>query len=205
MEKNEYLSTLQRNLKNVPADEVSNIMAFYQEYFEDAGPENEAKVIAELGAPEMLAVKASANYVMNDIHNRDEENKNRKKSSVTNLWILILAICGSPIWFPLGIAVAIVAFALVIAIGSVIFAFGICCVALMLSGIAMSILGIGAVIGIMTVGSSTGLFAIGYGMVSVGLGILFFMATVQVFRGCKKLILFMARKRVGNHAKQNVE
>lgn len=57
MNKSEYLRILSEKLGSQPHDEYSNIMEYYTEYFEEAGEENESKVIEELGSPEALAEK----------------------------------------------------------------------------------------------------------------------------------------------------
>lgn len=52
----EYLESLGRALSGcVPAKERMEILRYYREYFEDAGPDREAEVIRKLGSPEELA------------------------------------------------------------------------------------------------------------------------------------------------------
>ena len=56
MSKETYLRFLRAYLINrLPIGEVEDIMAYYTEYFEDAGEGREAEVMAELGSPEQLA------------------------------------------------------------------------------------------------------------------------------------------------------
>lgn len=198
MTKNEYLKTLQRNLKNVPSDEVFNIMGFYREYFEEAGVENEASVIEELGSPESLAIKAAANYVIQDIEEQDL--KTADKKTFSRLWIIILAICGSPVWFPLAIAAAAVLFTLVLVVVILIIAFGIVCIACTLCGIISFLAGII----IIFTDAVTALMAMGVGLVCFGAGILFIMLTIQLFKGFKYILLFTAKKRI-NKNKQTQE
>ena len=42
---------LRRFLADIPEDEREQALNYYEDYFEDAGPENEQKVIEELGSP----------------------------------------------------------------------------------------------------------------------------------------------------------
>lgn len=63
MTKNEYLARLKSCLECIDISEREAAIQFYTEYFEDAGEENIAKVIEELGSPEKLAreiIKQSA-------------------------------------------------------------------------------------------------------------------------------------------------
>ena len=47
----EYLNALREALGVLPDEERANAIRYYEEYFLDAGPENEGRVIQELGAP----------------------------------------------------------------------------------------------------------------------------------------------------------
>ncbi len=55
MTKNEYLSELASHLICLPKEERDMAVRFYDEYFLDAGTENEQIVMAELGKPFNLA------------------------------------------------------------------------------------------------------------------------------------------------------
>lgn len=55
MNKQEYLSELEAYLASLSEEERNDALRFYEEYFEDAGPENEQQVISELGKPFALA------------------------------------------------------------------------------------------------------------------------------------------------------
>lgn len=55
MNKNEYLDRLSRLLADISYEEHEEALSYYREYLEDAGAENEQRVIEELGTPEQLA------------------------------------------------------------------------------------------------------------------------------------------------------
>ena len=55
MNKNEYLDRLSRLLADISYEEHEEALSYYREYIEDAGIENEQRVIEELGTPEHLA------------------------------------------------------------------------------------------------------------------------------------------------------
>ena len=57
MNRAEFLSELERLLSNVPENERLEALKYYEEYFADAGEENEQKVIAELESPQKIADK----------------------------------------------------------------------------------------------------------------------------------------------------
>ena len=53
MTKTEYLAKLTKYLRKLPQKDYEEALEYFMEYFEEAGPENEAQVIAELGKPLM--------------------------------------------------------------------------------------------------------------------------------------------------------
>ena len=57
MKKYEYLSELEKRLSALPADARRDALNYYEEYFDDAGPDNEDATAAELGDPAEAARK----------------------------------------------------------------------------------------------------------------------------------------------------
>lgn len=55
MNKNEYLDRLSKLLADISYEEHEEALSYYREYIDDAGIENEQRVIMELGTPEHLA------------------------------------------------------------------------------------------------------------------------------------------------------
>ena len=55
MNKNEFLQQLRNGLCTFPEEERQSAIAYYEEFFEEAGPDNEQAVIASLGDPNKLA------------------------------------------------------------------------------------------------------------------------------------------------------
>lgn len=55
MNKAEFMKELERLLQNIPENERVEALNYYEEYFSDAGEENEQKVLAELESPEKVA------------------------------------------------------------------------------------------------------------------------------------------------------
>ena len=55
MNREEFLSQLERLLYDIPAQEREEALEYYNGYFDDAGKEKEAEVIQELGSPGKVA------------------------------------------------------------------------------------------------------------------------------------------------------
>lgn len=62
MDRKEYLERLEQLLLVLPQEEREEALQYYTDYFDDAGAENEEKVIWELGSPEEVAAKIRAGY-----------------------------------------------------------------------------------------------------------------------------------------------
>ena len=60
MTKQEFLQRLELLVADLPYEERDSAMTYYREYLEEAGPENEQAVLAELGSPEQLAAQIHA-------------------------------------------------------------------------------------------------------------------------------------------------
>lgn len=178
MNKEQYLNTLKLNLKNMPTQEVEDILQYYEEYFEDAGSENEAEVIEELGNPRALANKLNAEAILENIDNKQEDKNVKSTGKISSLWILIAAVCTSPIWFPVGIALASVIFSLVIAAFAVLGSFGITAVALVVAGIMSVVAGIIAI----PAGIADAMIAIGIGIFATGFGCVFLAIVLALIK-----------------------
>ena len=65
MNKTTFLAELEKELTGVTPDERVAALQYYKEYFDDAGPEHEADVLAQLGSPQEIAkdIKASSGEV----------------------------------------------------------------------------------------------------------------------------------------------
>ena len=58
MTRTAFLAALEQLLAPLPESERKDALSYYEDYLDAAGPENEARAIAELGSPEEVARKA---------------------------------------------------------------------------------------------------------------------------------------------------
>ena len=61
MNREQFIAQLARLLQDLPSAERQEAIRYYQEYFDDAGEENEDAVIQELGSPGKVAASIKAN------------------------------------------------------------------------------------------------------------------------------------------------
>ena len=83
MTREEFLQRLDKALlAQVTEEERTEAIQFYEEYFSEAGPEQEEAVLAELGSPEKVAaiIKANAVSYTHLYHENMEKNHKNGRS-----------------------------------------------------------------------------------------------------------------------------
>lgn len=80
MNRIEFMSALKQLLVSIPEEERAEAVQYYEDYFEDAGPENEEQVIKELGSPEKVAA-----IIWADMKSGSEENGEFTENGYTDV------------------------------------------------------------------------------------------------------------------------
>lgn len=80
MNRAEFMSALEKLLVSISEDERAEALQYYEDYFEDAGPENEEQVIKELGSPEKVAA-----IIWADIRGGSEKNGEFTENGYTDV------------------------------------------------------------------------------------------------------------------------
>lgn len=164
--KDEYLAELSRYLHKLPQDDYESAMAYFREYFEEAGPENEAQAMRDLGTPK----EAASEILQNLLH----EDGAHVKDTARTIKIAAIAMLLSPLgWLGLlfgGIflvAAAAMIFAIIVsavAVDAALFYSGGCLI-LAAFGMISESLSAAAVI------SGGGILAIGAGLLIITIGL----------------------------------
>lgn len=202
MNRIQYMTELASLLQDIPDTERKDAMQYYNDYFDDAGEENEQQVIEELGSPAKVAenIKADYNgrsdeygeyretgYTDTRFENKDmpagrqyqSQNQTPPRTSRLLKVILIIAIIvvAAPVVIPVTLGIAAVVLGLVAALFLVFVALVIASIAVLISGIVVVGLGIASIVPELAVG----LALIGSGLV---LGVLGAIATVASVKLC---------------------
>ena len=188
MNKQEFISELKKKISRLPEEEITKAVNYYEEYFDEAGEENEAKVIEELGTPASIASELLATIAIKETNN---EEKSAKKE-LSALWLIILAIFASPIALPMALVLVILMFTLIIVVFSVVFSIGAVGVAFLLSGIVTFV----ASFVVLFVSGGTGIFMMGTGIVLTSLGIIMSIFITFIAKVCFSSIAKMFSKLV---------
>ena len=137
MNRVEFMETLSRLLQDIPEEDRIDALKYYNDYFDDAGSENEQNVIEELESPEKVAMKIKADredtyqYYQEDTYGEEKDNKiyqdngtydyeSQEKKPWTNKWlklamIIAIVVIGFPIVIPLGAGILALIAGIVIA------------------------------------------------------------------------------------------
>lgn len=170
----DYMNILAHNLRHLPKEDYHRAMEYFEEYFNEAGPEHEQDAIRDLGSPE----EAARELIMNLAEKNIEEPPKTVKHGLNAVWVGILGVCAAPIALPLLLAVFCVLFALLITVLAVLFS-------IFLAAICTAAGGVLALVGgfILTFRSfADGIATLGMGFITVGLGILFVYGSFHLCR-----------------------
>ncbi len=187
MNAKEYLDRLRDALAVLPADERENALRYYQDYFLDAGAENEQNVIRELGDPDLLAAAILRDYGgLATIHvpKKRDPARNRKGWPV---WLVVLvglcAILGAPLVGAVGIGGIVLILGLIIGViallagGAV--ALAVLPLALLAGGVALCVFAILAI----GKGIATFVATLGLGLVILAVGGLLALLVIKLVTG----------------------
>lgn len=227
MNRAEYMRELERLLQNIPENERVEALTYYEEYFNDAGAENEQQVIAELGAPSRVAdnikeglrgnmgcQNTGTGYQNTGFQHIGTQNVYTGAppaggisggSSDMPAWAIVLIVIGcifvSPILIGIaGTGLGMIASVVLGLLGCII-GFGASAVALLVAGIVCLVVGFPALF----IDGFAGMVMIGVGCLLIAISLLMLLATIWLcgwaFPTFIKWVIRMCKKPF--HKKQN--
>lgn len=164
MNKQQYMKELKTRLKRLPQEDFERAIEYYEEYFADAGEENEQQAIADLGTPEEAANALIREFA---IENAKQPVKSVKKGA-NAVWVGILAVFALPVALPITIFWVMLALFLALVLLTVFLIVVVMIVAVVLSG-PVSIAG---GLSVITDSIPAALVCIGNGLLGIGVGLL---------------------------------
>lgn len=199
MDKAGYLKNLRSRLHRLPVHEIDAALIYYEEYFDEAGEENEQQVIQQLGPPSQVAAQILADLAIKDL---DVSSPSTKKN-MSAIWLIILAILSAPLSLPL----LAVAFALIISAAAVVFSIIIAIVGTVGGILVGGLISLVSGFFIITENWPTALLFIGTGLTITGIGVFLFPITTSIIKkiglasveGLARLFQKVTRKRKGRY------
>ncbi len=162
MTKAMFLKELACRLRQLPDKEVKQQLSYYEELLNDMMEDEilEEDAVAKLGDVNKIAEEILREQPLPIL----VKNRARPKNGWTTAAITV-AILGSPLWIPLVLALVLTAGAVVLSIAAVILSLILAVAALACAGILIVIRGFG----LFPISGSDAVFAIGVGLVTLGL------------------------------------
>jgi len=199
MNRADFIAELAARLERLPASERDDAINYYEEYFNEAGPQREKNVIDELGSPAKTAAQILAEYSSGYVLAPAEKKAKAKK--INNLNAIILGILTAPITLPLAIGALALLFSVIVSAGAVAFSF----LAVSFACVASGVITIAIGCFYPGVGFATGMVAAGNGMMIAGMGILIFIPSIKFAKSLGYFITKAAAKIFNKIAKRNKE
>ena len=190
------MKCLTHRLRRLPKEDFDKAISYYTEYFEEAGPENEAQAIHDLGSPELAADQIIRNIAA---ENAKEPIKDVRHGFYA-VWIGILAVFAAPIGIPLALTLGILALTFVFLILVLIFCVFVVTISVAVSAIPCIVIGVW----MLFTSFADGMATIGIGLIGLGIGYWLIVASVALGKGALHLMTrLFGRVAKGGNTKKN--
>lgn len=185
MTKTEYLDKLTKYLRKLPQKDYEEALEYFMEYFEEAGPENEAQVIAELGTPK----EAAHEVITRLLDEKIIEDKSSLRNKTTILWIAILAVLASPVALP----ILLFFLAMLMTLLMIIFAVIVTALALTFALLISGVYTFFTSFSLLSVSLASTLFGVGLGLLMFGGALLLLFASFEICKLFVKLTTLLIK------------
>ena len=194
MTKTEYMKVLSKKLRRLPKEDYERAVEYFEEYFADAGLENEQKAIEDLGTPE----EAARELIMDLAEEDADKPPKTVERGMRAIWIGILGICAAPIALPLALVFIILIACAFLVVFCVLLCIVIAGVSVAAGGIISTIAGAA----VLFQSFADGLCNLGFGLGCFGAGLLFTYGSVLLFGWTvRKLSVFLGQITKGGRKK----
>ncbi|MBW1606267.1 DUF1700 domain-containing protein [Lactobacillus sp. Sy-1] len=182
---NKYIDELAGYLTRLNKSDLADTIEYYREYLIDGNFNNYDACVSELGTPRALANKILADESINTEHSDSTKyNEHDNTNSTMTIWLIIIAILGSPVWIPITGAVIILIIAMLIIAIAILLTLG----AIIVSGIGSFFIVVFWSITNLMNHLIVSLLLFGLSLASLGISILLIPFTVGIARLLMKLI-----------------
>ena len=185
MTKTEYIAKLTKYLRKLPQQDYEEAIEYFMEYFEEAGPENEARVIAELGTPK----EAAHEVISRLLEEKIVEDKISLRNKTTILWIAILAVLASPVALP----ILLFFLAMIVTLLMIIFAVIVTALALTFALLISGVYTFFTSFSLLSVSLASTLFGGGLGLLMFGGALLLLLISFEICKLIVKLITLLIK------------
>ena len=185
MSRDAFIGELRHRMAGLPQESVDRTVEYYSELIADSMEDGlgEEEAVARLGSLDEIVANVVKDTPLPKIIETRVKERKEKKGGVS-AWLVVLLILGAPVWLPLLIAVAAVAFALFVSLWAVVIALWAAVVGVILAGFVAMVAG---VVELCRLHVPQGLILLGGGLVCLGLCALAFLLMKLITVGTVKL------------------
>lgn len=184
MNKQEFLSELNKRLSGLPAEDIQQSVDYYSEMIDDRIEDGltEADAVMGIGEPQDIA-----GQILMDIPFSKLVKQKIKPKRNLKIWEIVLLVLGAPLWASLVIMAVSIILSVYVVFWSVIISLYAINLSIAFCGVAFII---GAIAYMITGKTAQGIFALGAGLLCIGLAILMFVGFNQITKG----LLWVSKK-----------
>lgn len=175
MNREEFLKELEYRLRRLPKEERTEALAFYWDYLDDAGPENEAAALETLGSPKTVARQIVQKAAVKAVS--PKEGASEKRGFFSTLWLVILGICAAPVALPLAATAVLLLLAALLVVAAILISALALLVAAGISGVFSVVLGVPVLLS----APANGAVVVGFGLLLTGISVIVSLALAE---GC---------------------
>lgn len=106
MNRKDFIQKLRRELAKLPAEEREAAIEYYEEYFDEVGPEGEQELLQQLGSPKRVAAQIKSDYAARLL---DGEERQPVKKGLSAAWWVVIGVCSAPVSIPVAIMLVVLA------------------------------------------------------------------------------------------------
>lgn len=198
MNRAEFMKILRSELRKLPEDERNAALEYYEEYFEEAGAENEQQVLENLGNPKKIAAQIKADYAMQQLDH--EEVTTAKKGWTAFKWSII-GICSAPISIPVAAALVCLAIAALVAFAGCAVGIIVGVIGAMAGSVAFLVLGVLA----FSAAASTGVMFLGAGLTGLGISVLLGWLVIWAIKAIVSASIRAVKRQYEKHRRKKAE
>lgn len=203
MNRTEFMTHLAALLQDIPVEERRDAMQYYNDYFDDAGVENEQQVIKELESPQKVAAKIKADFKMSgqDAGNgqftetgyqdarfeqmaapsagytaEDSARQQKNDRTLKIVLIILIVLVGLPVALPLAAGVLAAVFGIIAGVFGFLLALVVTSFAIAVAGVSLVVAGVIYLLPELAVG----LALIGVGLIITVIGVIFIVGSVKL-------------------------
>ena len=206
MNRIEFMTELASLLQDIPAEERRDAMQYYNDYFDDAGEDQEQQVIDELESPQKVAEKIKADMTGEEVERQSGQQQAGEQqaggqtffSGSGRTWkiilIVVIGLCALPVILPAVLGILGAALGVVLAVFGFFLGLVLAAASILIAGIALIIAGIWCIVPELAIG----LALIGSGLIVSVLGVLALVGSIKlcavVFPAIWKGVVWICRK-----------